>query len=240
MIYTEKVKMGLKDVGKDNKIINRAILEMLENVACYHSDKVGYGINDIKTTKASWILLDWKLEIINRPTYGQVLTINTWGKDMNKFFTHRDYEVYDENNNLCVIATSKWALIDIENGKMIRLNENIIGRYHPEEKDVFTNEKLSKIDVKKEFEIKKEYEVIRKDIDINNHMHNLYYLDLAYEALPQEVYEKRPFDHIRITYKIEIKLGDVVSCNYTNNEGKHIIVIESKDGKTIHSIIEIY
>ena len=61
MIYTEKFKIGLKDVGKNNKIKNRAILEILENIACYHSDSVGHGINDIKNTKTSWILLDWKL-----------------------------------------------------------------------------------------------------------------------------------------------------------------------------------
>ena len=71
MIYTEKVKTALKDIGKDNKIKNRAILEILENVASYHSDLVGYGANDIGKTILSWILLDWKLEVLNRPKYGQ-------------------------------------------------------------------------------------------------------------------------------------------------------------------------
>ena len=129
MIYTEKFKIPLKDIGKDNKIKNRAVLEILENIACYHSDLVGYGVNNIKETKVTWILLDWKLKVINRPTYGQVLTVNTWGKGMNKFFTYRDYEIYDNNNNLCAIATSKWALIDTEKGKMSRLTENIINAY---------------------------------------------------------------------------------------------------------------
>ena len=38
MIYTENFKMGLKDIGKDNKIKNRAILEFLENIGAYQSD----------------------------------------------------------------------------------------------------------------------------------------------------------------------------------------------------------
>ena len=50
MIYTEKFKIPLKDIGKDNKIKNRAVLEILENIACYHSDLVGYGVNNIKET----------------------------------------------------------------------------------------------------------------------------------------------------------------------------------------------
>ena len=239
MIYTEKFKIPLKDIGKDNKIKNRAILEVLENAACYHSDLVGYGVNNIKETKVTWILLDWKLKVINRPTYGQLLTVNTWGKGMNKFFTYRDYEIYDNNNNLCAIATSKWALIDTEKGKMSRLTENIINAYKPEKKTVFEEKSLDKVKVPEEFSNTIKYEVIRKDIDINKHMHNLYYLDLAYEALPDEIYNKRPFDFVRITYKKEIKLGEKVNCKYVEQDGKYVIVIKSEDETVIHAIVEL-
>lgn len=239
MIYTEKFKIPLKDIGKDNKIKNRAVLEILENVACYYSDLVGYGVNNIKETKVTWILLDWKLKVINRPTYGQVLTVNTWGKGMNKFFTYRDYEIYDSNNNLCAIATSKWVLIDTERGKMSRLTENIIKAYNPEEKNVFKEENLEKVKIPEKFTHKIKYKVIRKDIDINNHMHNLYYLDLAYEALPDEIYNKRPFDYVRITYKKEIKLGEKVNCKYVEQDGKYIIAIKSEDETVIHAIVEL-
>ena len=239
MIYTEKFKIPLKDIGKDNKIKNRAVLEILENIACYHSDLVGYGVNNIKETKVTWILLDWKLKVINRPTYGQVLTVNTWGKGMNKFFTYRDYEIYDNNNNLCAIATSKWALIDTEKGKMSRLTENTINAYKPEKKTVFEENSLDKVKIPEEFSNTIKYEVIRKDIDINKHMHNLYYLDLAYEALPDEIYNKRPFDYVRITYKKEIKLGEKVNCKYVEQDGKYVIVIKSEDETVIHAIVEL-
>ena len=239
MIYTEKFKIPLKDIGKDNKIKNRAVLEILENIACYHSDLVGYGVNNIKETKVTWILLDWKLKVINRPTYGQVLTVNTWGKGMNKFFTYRDYEIYDNNNNLCAIATSKWALVDTEKGKMSRSTENIINAYKPEKKTVFEENSLDKVKIPEEFSNTIKYEVIRKDIDINKHMHNLYYLDLAYEALPDEIYNKRPFDYVRITYKKEIKLGEKVNCKYVEQDGKYVIVIKSEDETVIHAIVEL-
>ena len=239
MIYTEKFKIPLKDIGKDNKIKNRAVLEILENIACYHSDLVGYGVNNIKETKVTWILLDWKLKVINRPTYVQILTVNTWGKGMNKFFTYRDYEIYDNNNNLCAIATSKWALIDTEKGKMSRLTENIINAYKPEKKTVFEENSLDKVKIPEEFSNTIKYEVIRKDIDINKHMHNLYYLDLAYEALPDEIYNKRPFDYVRITYKKEIKLGEKVNCKYVEQDGKYVIVIKSEDETVIHAIVEL-
>ena len=158
---------------------------------------------------------------------------------MKKFFTYRDYEVLDENNNICAIATSKWALMDMEQGKMSRITEEVINRYHPEEKSVFSEKNLDKIEIPTEFTSSIKYKVIRKDIDLNQHMHNLYYLDLAYEALPKEVYETRPFDHVRITYKKEIKIDDVINCKYANKNGKHIIVIESEDAKIVHAVVEL-
>lgn len=206
MIYTENFKMSLKDIGKQNKIKNRAILEILENIAGYQSDYVGFGANETVKTKIAWVLLDWKLEVIKRPTYGQTLQVKTWGRNMNKFFTYRDYEIYDENNELCIIATSKWTLLNIEKRKMVRLTEELIEKYKPEEKSVFLDEKLDKIKIPTKFISNIKYKVIRKDIDLNKHMHNLYYLDLAYEALPEDVYAKRLFDNVRITYKKEIKL----------------------------------
>ena len=212
----------------------------MENIGSYHSDIAGYGANDTKRTKASWILLEWKLQVLDRPTYGDELEIHTWARGINKFFTYRDYEIYNKDNKLCAIATSKWALINIETGKLTRLTEEIINKYNPEDKYVFSEPDIEKIEFPNESDSVLEYTVIRKDIDINKHMHNLYYLDLAYEALPEEIYEKRPFDNVRITYKKEIKLGDVVKCEYSQLNNKYTVVIKSEDEKTVHAIIEIY
>ena len=70
-------------------------------------------------------------------------------------------------------------------------------------------------------------------------MHNLYYLDLAYEVLPEEVYKQRPFNEVEIMYKREIKLGDTVIGKYSYENDKHIVVIQSQDEKTLHAILEL-
>ena len=96
-----------------------------------------------------------------------------------------------------------WDKLEIEEHDSLK---SFLEKYKPEEKSVFLDEKLDKIKIPTKFISNIKYKVIRKDIDLNKHMHNLYYLDLAYEALPEDVYAKRPFDNVRITYKKEIKL----------------------------------
>ena len=239
MIFVDKVKTGLKDVGKDCLIKNESILEILEDVGGEHSNLARYGILDIERTKLSWILLDWKVKVLKRPLYADELEVKTWGRYFQKAYTYRDFEIYNSKGELCVIATSKWAMISIETRKIVRMNDEIKGAYLPEDHGVFEEEVLPKPEVPIEFSNEFKYTVSRKDIDINGHMHNTYYLNLAYEVLPEEVYNERPYDSFRITYKHEIKLGDTVVCKYAYFNNKHVVVIMNEDGSVVNSIIEL-
>ena len=241
MIYKEKFKIGLKDVWAKDEVSNIAILEYLEDVAAYHSDSVGIGVNTTDETHLNWLLLDWELEVLNRPKYGQVLDIHTWSRGIEKFYAFRDFEVYDEENNLCAIATSKWLLVDSKTGKIARVKPKIADKYQWEtEKAVFKEEKIKKIKEPNEYVREVTYTTRRRDIDVIGHMHNLNYLYLAYEALPEEEYNKRPFNHVRIQYKNQIKLGETVKCKYVKENGENVVVIKSEDDKILHAIIKMY
>ncbi len=239
MIFKCSFKTGVKDIGKDNLIKNKSILEMFENIGGYHSDLAGFGANDIQRTKLAWILLGWKLKVLNRPKYGQDIRIETWGRDAEKLHTCRDFEMYDGQGTLCAIGTSKWALLNIETNRITKL-DGIMENYELEDKSVFENRELEKIKVPETFSNEVEYTVKRRDIDINGHMHNLYYLDLAYEALPEEIYQKRPFNEIQIQYKKEIKLGDTLKCKYAINDNKHTVCIYSQDEKILHALVTLF
>ena len=244
MILKEKFKIQAKDIGKENYIKNRGILEILENIATHHSDQVGYGPIDMDKTGISWILLDWKIQVLNRPKYGQTLDVRTWGRTINgekkKAYTYRDFEIYDEQKNLCVIGTSKWAIVNIKTGKLAKLEDEIIDKYQIEDKDVFKIGELERIKMPVKFLNEIPYKVTRRDIDLNGHMHNLYYLDLAYEVLPEEIYEQRPYDNFRINYKREVKYGDVLKIKYTFENGEHIITIcNSEDENKVNAFVTL-
>ncbi len=239
MIFECDFKSGVKDIGKNNLIKNKSILEMFENIGGYHSDLAGFGANDIQTTKLAWILLGWKLQVIKRPKYGQAIHVKTWGRDLSRIHTYRDFEMYNEKGELSAIATSKWALLNIETNKLTKLTDEIMGHYELEDNSVFQDRQLEKIELPDTYSNEIEYKITRRDIDINGHMHNLYYLDIAYEALPEDVYQMRPFNEVQIQYKKEIKLGDIVKCQYIFFNGKHTISIYSNDKNILHAIITL-
>lgn len=239
MFYSENMKTKVSDIGKGHTIKNTGILGMLENIAIYQSDLVGYGVKDIDTKGVSWVLLEWKVKVIKRPKYGDNLKVTTWGRNMKAAYTYRDFEIYDQEGNLCVIATSKWVLVEAEKIKITRITKEVIDAYKPEEKNVFGENELSRLKPGESCTNEFTYQVTRRDIDLNGHMHNIYYLDLAYEVLPQEIYDKRPFDEFRIEYKREVKYGDIIKCEYCYQDGQNIITMYNEDKTKIHAIITL-
>lgn len=91
-----------------------------------HSASVGLGLNDFNNTKLTWALINWKLKLIKLCRYGDTLTVKTWARNACRIYSYRDFEVYDSNNNLLAIATSKWVLIDITKNGMIKIEKDII------------------------------------------------------------------------------------------------------------------
>ena len=121
MVYETKMRPLMEHVGKNGYLTNKGIMSILETVACYQSEEAGYGVTSIDKNGVSWVQLDWKIKVIKRPKFPDELNIKTWGRDSTKIATYRDYEMYDENNNLCVIATTKWVLVDVITKKIARI-----------------------------------------------------------------------------------------------------------------------
>lgn len=241
MIVENEYTVKLSDIGRDNKATNKALLSYLEDTGGTHSNIAGYGIFDIPKTHLTWLLLEWKLQVIRRPNYAEKIRVKTWSRNSVKCYAYRDFEVCDEQENIIAKAASKWVLVDTEKGKIVRIEEDLLNKYKPEiDKVVFTNEEFEKIMEPEKYSSEIEYTVRRADIDVNNHMHNLNYLELANEALPEEIYIEEQFDNVRITYKREIKLGETVKCKYAYENEKHIITVKSEDDKIFHAIIEIF
>lgn len=236
MTFEQNYKPTLEDIDKNTCLTNKAILRYFENTATYHSDAVGGGIKAVEVTGQTWIVLDWSVKVLKRPKYGENLKVRTWSRGIQKFFAFRDYELINENNEVCVVGTSRWVLMDINKNRMVLLNEELMKMYESESKMVLPKEDFSKIAIPEDFSKEINYTSMRKDIDFNKHMHNLYHLDLAYETLPEEVYENSIFDNFKITYKKEIKLGDTVKCKYSFMDDKHSVQIVDNEGN-MHSIV---
>ncbi len=237
MIFKKDFEIELSDINIHKQTTNKAILKCLENIAENHSNSIKLGVNNIHETGITWVLLDWKLEILKRPSYGDILHINTWSSLNKKVYAYRDFEIY-VNNEKYARATSKWALIDIYTNKILKIEEDFMQKYNPENnKFAFEDIELEKLKDPQNYDLEKIVAIRKSDIDVNGHLHNLNYIDLAREALSEQ--EDEEYTNLRITYKKEIKYGDSVKVCKKKQDNKISCIIKSSDNTSIHAILEM-
>lgn len=238
MIYRNDYKIGIEDIGVNSEATNKALLAIMQDVSALHSASIGYGVLEIETKKRAWMLLDWKMKVIKRPKYNDEIKAETWSRKVERLYAYRDFQLKDKDGNIIAIGTSRWILVDTDRRRPVRLTADIADLYESEtDKSVFPEE-IKDIEYEEDYIFKKEYYIQRRDIDINEHMHNLSYLDMAYEILPNDIYKNKIFDNVRIVYKKEIVYGEKVECYYAHHDDKYIVTAKGKD--RINAVIELY
>ena len=100
MFIEKEFYIGFRDLINFNKLSNTSLLSFLEDIAGYHSNSVGNGLNDIVKTKKSWVLLNWKVTLYERPIYAETVKLKTWSRKMDKIYAYRDYEIFNSNKYL--------------------------------------------------------------------------------------------------------------------------------------------
>ncbi|MDO5402798.1 MAG: thioesterase [Eubacteriales bacterium] len=238
MIFKQVYNIGLEDVGIDGKALNRTILAIMEDVAGLHSSSVGYGLMDIDGSKGAWVLLNWHVKIIKRPVYKDKVVCHTWSRGADRLYALRDFELYSETGELLAAGASRWIMMNLEKRRPVRIDEELVSIYKPElDRHVF-NEDIKDITAVASADYTQDYHIMRRDMDINGHVHNLSYLDGAYEVLPIEVYKTKEFNEIRISYKKEIRPEDKVRASYKAISKDCCQVVFASDSK-INAVVQL-
>lgn len=238
MQIVREFTIGFTDIDKSNKVTNKAILNFLENTAGIHSSLVGQGLKNIHTTNITWLLLAWKLKILERPEYNDTIKIKTWSKNHDKLYAYRNFEILNYKDEVIGMASSKWLCVNPNDLKIIKLTPEILDIYESEDKAVLDNETDYKLEEPKEYLNQTEYRITKNMLDMYNHVHNTFYLDFVEEVLPEE-FSNNEFTELEIMYKKQILENKNVKIFYSKIEDEHYVIIKSEDEKTLHAIIKL-
>ena len=234
-VYEYKTRIRFNDINENNELSDKGLLNILAEAAGVHSQEVGYGLNNVKETNCTWMILYWKVKIIKRPKWKTELKIKTWPSEFNRVLTWREFEVYDKEEKIAV-ASTQWVAIDLRDANIIKITDEMINKYGLVESKAFDKKLNGRIKEPEDMKKTYEYTTTRRDIDTNDHVNNVIYLEFAYNALPKDI--SINFDNIEIYYKKQIKIGETIKCFYKQEENNHIIAIKSQDQKTLHAILK--
>ncbi|MDO5111828.1 MAG: thioesterase [Clostridia bacterium] len=239
MRYEESYAPRIGDYDGEGRMFLPAVLRILEDIASRHSAHVGDCVIEDTRQGVAWFIVGWHVQVLRRPVYPEPLTIRTWARTTpRKGSMLREYCILGADGAPCVLGLSKFALFDLRAGHVVPVSDALFALYAPDEERLFEESDLPRLHEPDAYQSVTQVALRRSDIDFNAHVHNLSYLYLALEALPEDVYRQDAFTALRMVFRKAVQAGEAIECRYANVGGVHTVGIYGGDG-TLRALVEM-
>jgi medium-chain acyl-[acyl-carrier-protein] hydrolase len=151
------------------------------------------------------------LIIFNRlPKWNDEITVETWGKGIDRFFALRDFVVRSSTQEKLAVATSAWLIIDrttLRPQKLDKLRETF--PFHPGNSAL--DVKLQKLHPVTEGKIRTRSIVRYTDLDVNRHVIASRYMRWILDSFSADILEGCSLKSFEIDFLSEAKLEDEIA-----------------------------
>ena len=175
----------------------------------------------------AFILSGIRVEIYEPLSFGEKITVSTWGCDARGFTFPRSDSITRGDEIICE-ANSTWALVDTRDKRLIRANEVELN-YSIDEPNELSAPVRFRIPAELAMSLVGEYTIRYSDTDLNGHMNNTNYPDMLLNAMPSP--QNKIIKSIAISYQNEAKTGDYLKLYLGRTDGKYYMRSVFEDGR---------
>ena len=236
-------RIGFNGLLPDGSLALPGLMSHVQEASMFHTFSIPGAFDYYNEMNWVWVLTHWQVEVYSYPKMGDKINISTWPVRFKGYFGERGFEVADEEGTSLLAANSNWILLDRNTHKPVRANEHISTKYGANfpfllEKDF----SLPKYD---DFTSLSghAYTATRRDIDTNNHVNNVKYLEWVYCYIPDEIYNNYRAKSLKVAYKKEALLGDRLEIKLfkrLQGDNIEIFAIIEKGGQTATEIYMLW
>ena len=222
----KKYDIASYEANLNNEIKPYIFFNHLEDAAYTNAEKLHFGYTDLYPKGYGWFVVKYHVKFKRLPSAFETIKIKTWAVENKGIQARRDFQAFDENDEIFANATSLWVLIDFNNKRIVPfrkvMNYPDVPDTHSMESDFAKIPSVENVD--REISLKASFE----DIDLNNHVNNATYLNWAIKSLDYDFLISHSISEIEVNYKHEITMGNEIKCQ----------VAFCEDNTTIHTFID--
>lgn len=218
-IYTLPYRLKSRDVNMFSRLRVSQLFELLQEAATDHSDLLGAGVHDIRQKGLMWVLARQNVEIARMPFYDEAITIETWPSETVHSLYPRYYRLLDATGKPIIQSSAIWMLADLNTRTLVPSSRSGI-EYSFEKRGceiaLPSPPRSFCTDKKQSFTVPFSY------VDMNGHMNNTRYFDLADNLSPAAA-EGRDPKRILVEYSAELRVGQSCELLY-GQEGERFFL----------------
>lgn len=203
--YEEQFKIRASEIDFEQKARMSAICNLLQEVAGNHARELEFDITDLHKNELTWVLHRLTVEMDRFPKWRETITIKTWPSSGDGLRAHRDFLILDRNQGVIGKSLSYWLILNIKNRRPVRIPKEIMELTPDNTEHVLP---ITEVDFPEiaTSTYKQKYKVRKTDLDLNEHVNNVHYVNWALSALPEET----DINKMDISFLGEAILGDTV------------------------------
>ena len=224
-MYTWNSRVRFSEIGEDKRLTLDGILNYFQDSSTFHSEDIGNGMEVVEGLKRVWVLSSWQIVVNEYPKIAERIKLGTWPYDFNRFFGGRNFIMYGEDGRVLAYANSLWTYLNSENGRPVRVEEEVVSKYQLEPKyDMKYADR--KITLPEEMEEKESFPVEIYHLDTNHHVNNGQYVKMAGAYLPKGF----EIAQMRAEYKKSALLGDMIYPKVAVEADKVVVSLDDEAG----------
>lgn len=229
MIYSRDYLVHYYEINKKRRLTIPTLLHYFEDIAILNSGACGFPLDYYDATNTGFMLMKWDITLRRWPKFNELIKLNTQPTSFKRFLANREYDIVGQDGEKIIETKSLWLFADTKTRRPVRVPNEILTGFNiaPEAEKLFVI--LDDLQAVTSGSYTRKIMTQAYDIDTNDHVNNVRYVEWALGSLPVEHLQNYSAQRIIVNYKKELHLGE---------EAEVISDLINEDEKvtTVHSI----
>lgn len=214
-LYRREYRVSISDADVQKRLRLSALFRLFQEAATDHASLLGVGSDAALNKGILWVVTAQRARISRMPCYEENVVLTSWPGEPTHAFFPRYYRLRTPSGEPLAEASALWVLMDASTRKMLLPKEGAIGlrgMVTGEETALPTPPKMGTFTGESSFTVPYSY------LDLNGHMNNVRYFDLAEDLTPPDL-RARPLREVTVKYGGEARLEERLDL-HTGREGE--------------------
>ncbi len=237
LIHHEDFKVRAYEVDAKGKASVPTICNYLQEAAGNHATKLGVAVDKLFKLNMTWVLSRLHVQFVRFPYWRENIHLETWPSGKKGKYATRDFLIIDQNKNVIVKGISSWMILDLKSLRPISMPDFMKDIESPDRERAI-DDQFPKLTAPDNPDIEKQFDVRLNDLDINQHVNNVKYIEWTLESIPIAEWKKKHLAEIEISYRAETKYGESVLVKTQHNSDTYLHhVVSERDQRSLALLV---
>ena len=222
-VWREPFKIHSCEIDVHGCASIQTLCKCLQEAAGNHVREMAASAKQLMSQGQMWVLSRLHVQVWTYPLWYEPIQVETWAASrLAGIRAYRDFLLLDGNDKLIGAATSLWLLLDVSTRRPTRIPASIVDSRVCERQIPLPNP-IEKLEQPERVDFEKRFQVCLHNLDFNQHVNNISYIEWAIGTVPQSVWQNHGIADMQISFLAEGLYGDrvVSQSEHIEKEAQH-------------------